>query len=130
MKFVALLSGGKDSCFNIMHCFLNGHELVAAASLRPPSGKGARLRTNVYAKVILTFLEEIDSYMYQTVGQDAIQYVADALEVPLFRRTIDGNPLDQRLVYGSRDRGGFQSGTEGDETEDMFKLLSDVKVRA
>lgn len=40
MKFVALLSGGKDSCYNIVHCHRNGHELVAAASLRPEEGKG------------------------------------------------------------------------------------------
>ena len=40
MKFVALLSGGKDSCYNIVHCRRNGHELVAAVSLRPEEGKG------------------------------------------------------------------------------------------
>lgn len=40
MKFVALVSGGKDSCFNISYCQQNGHELVAAASLRPQDGIG------------------------------------------------------------------------------------------
>lgn len=40
MKYVALLSGGKDSCFNLVHCHKNGHELVAAASLGPGPGKG------------------------------------------------------------------------------------------
>ena len=40
MKYVGLLSGGKDSCFNLLHCQRNGHELVAAASLGPPDGKG------------------------------------------------------------------------------------------
>ena len=40
MKYVALLSGGKDSCFNLVHCQKNGHELVAAASLRPADGTG------------------------------------------------------------------------------------------
>ena len=40
MKYVALLSGGKDSCFNLVHCSQNGHELVAAASLGPGKGKG------------------------------------------------------------------------------------------
>jgi len=28
-------SGGKDSCFNLMHCVAEGHELVALANLRP-----------------------------------------------------------------------------------------------
>ena len=41
MKYVGLLSGGKDSCFNLLHCQRNGHELVAAASLGPPDGKGS-----------------------------------------------------------------------------------------
>ncbi len=41
MKYIALLSGGKDSCYNLLHCHKNGHELVAAASLRPEPGKGA-----------------------------------------------------------------------------------------
>ena len=40
MKYVALLSGGKDSCYNLLHCSRNGHDLVAAASLGPEHGKG------------------------------------------------------------------------------------------
>ncbi|CAE6401204.1 unnamed protein product [Rhizoctonia solani] len=112
MKFVALLSGGKDSCYNIVHCTANGHELVAAASLNPPAGQG-----------------EIDSFMYQTVGQDAIELVAGALEVPLFRRTIHGSAIEQGGEYGDRDgKAERQSeGVNGDETEDMFVLLSEVK---
>ena len=43
MKYVALLSGGKDSCYNLLHCSKNGHELVAAASLGPEQGKGSTL---------------------------------------------------------------------------------------
>lgn len=40
MKIVALLSGGKDSCYNLVHCAANGHALVAAASLGPGPGMG------------------------------------------------------------------------------------------
>lgn len=43
MKYLALLSGGKDSCYNLLHCEKNGHELVAAASLGPGAGKGPAL---------------------------------------------------------------------------------------
>ncbi|QRV87372.1 diphthamide biosynthesis protein [Ceratobasidium sp. AG-Ba] len=112
MKFVALLSGGKDSCFNIVHCTANGHELVAAASLRPPPGQG-----------------EIDSFMYQTVGQDAIELVAGALGVPLFRRIIHGSAVEQGGEYGAREgkMDKLEAGVEGDEAEDMFNLLSEVK---
>ncbi|KAJ7929912.1 hypothetical protein B0H13DRAFT_2228328 [Mycena leptocephala] len=107
MKYVALLSGGKDSCYNLLHCERNGHELVSAASLGPESGK-----------------EELDSYMYQTVGQDAIELVARALEVPLYRRVISGHALEQGSEYGARNAA---SGIAGDETEDLHALLSTVK---
>lgn len=40
MKVVGLLSGGKDSCFNLLHCVKNGHEIVALATLAPPEGIG------------------------------------------------------------------------------------------
>lgn len=68
MKFLALVSGGKDSVFNIMKCMDEGHELVAIANMYPPAGK------------------EMDSYMYQTVGAEMIEQVAQCLGVPLFRR--------------------------------------------
>ncbi|KAF8450552.1 hypothetical protein L210DRAFT_3608875 [Boletus edulis BED1] len=99
MKYVALLSGGKDSCFNLLHCQRNHHQLIAAATLSPQSGK-----------------DEIDSYMYQTVGQDAIALVAQALDVPLYRQ--------QALEYGLTSAGG--GGITGDETEDLYALLRDV----
>lgn len=35
MKVVALISGGKDSCFNMMQCVAAGHEIVALANLYP-----------------------------------------------------------------------------------------------
>jgi len=35
MRVVALISGGKDSCFNMMQCIAAGHEIVAVANLYP-----------------------------------------------------------------------------------------------
>ena len=46
LKFVSLLSGGKDSVFNTMECVALGHELVCVANLYPADKK------------------EKDSYMY------------------------------------------------------------------
>jgi diphthamide synthase (EF-2-diphthine--ammonia ligase) len=40
MDVVALLSGGKDSCFNACHAVKQGHRLVALATLSPEQGKG------------------------------------------------------------------------------------------
>ena len=33
MNFVALISGGMDSIFNILTCVENGHKLIAVANL-------------------------------------------------------------------------------------------------
>jgi diphthine-ammonia ligase len=66
--------------------------------------------------------------LYQTVGQDAIEFVTRALEVPLHRKSISGTAVEQRSEYGGRfaeDSGGVP----GDETEDLFQLLTEVKVR-
>lgn len=35
MRVVALVSGGKDSSFNMMQCVAAGHEIVALANLYP-----------------------------------------------------------------------------------------------
>lgn len=127
MKVVGLLSGGKDSCYNLVHCVKNGHEIVAVASLRPPIGKGQPHHSLSLAisSSLKNIAEEIDSYMYQTVGQDAIEVVAAALDLPLIRRVISGTAVEQGSEYG--DRKALNSVT-GDETEDMYQLLLSVKV--
>lgn len=75
MKFIALVSGGKDSCFNILHCLNAGHELVAMANLHPRKGRP----------------NEIDSYMFQTVGHSAVESLSQCCDVPLFRAEISEN---------------------------------------
>lgn len=67
MKFVGLISGGKDSVFNIMKMVEQGHELVALANLYPAEDK------------------ELDSYMYQTVGHEIIEKIALCFDKPLYR---------------------------------------------
>uniref|UniRef100_A0A096LQQ1 Diphthine--ammonia ligase n=1 Tax=Poecilia formosa TaxID=48698 RepID=A0A096LQQ1_POEFO len=104
MKVVALISGGKDSCYNMMQCVAAGHKIVALANLRPAH----------------TAIDELDSYMYQTVGHQAIELYADAMELPLYRRTIQGSSLDTSRNY---------SETEGDEVEDLYQLLYLVKEK-
>ena len=104
MKFVSLLSGGKDSIMNTMECVALGHELVAVGTLKP--------------KVAA----EQDSYMYQTVGVEVVPLMAKALDVPLYSREITGGPANQDLYYQK---------TEGDqdEVEDLFALLSEIKEK-
>lgn len=33
-------SGGKDSCYNMMRCIAEGHQIVALANLRPDDNQG------------------------------------------------------------------------------------------
>lgn len=57
--------------------------------------------------------------MYQTVGHQAVDLYAEAMELPLFRRTIKGSSLNVRKDYEPMD---------GDEVEDLFELLREAKV--
>lgn len=100
MKLVALISGGKDSCFSMYKCIEEGHEIVALANLVPISG------------------EEEDSYMYQTVGSEAVGYYAQAMNLPLYRREIKGKPINQNGTYER---------IEGDEVEDLYELLKSIQ---
>ncbi|KAM7300134.1 diphthine--ammonia ligase [Ixodes scapularis] len=100
MKVLALVSGGKDSCFNMMKCVEAGHEIVALAHLKP---KGC---------------DELDSYMYQSVGHEVLGYYAEAMGLPLFQDDITGKPHNQDREYAV---------TEGDEVEDLFRLMSTAK---
>ena len=69
--------------------------------------------------------------MYQTVGQDAIELVAQALDVPLVRRVITGTVVEQGSEYGTRQaRSAGINSVSRDETEDMYALLAEVKVRS
>ncbi|KAM9924937.1 hypothetical protein OXX80_011057 [Metschnikowia pulcherrima] len=105
MKFVALISGGKDSFYNIMQCMKNGHELQALANLHPSD-------LNV---------DELDSFMFQTVGHDVIEYYRQCVDedVPLYRRAITGGSTNVSLEYEI---------TANDEIEDLYELLKEVKT--
>jgi diphthine-ammonia ligase len=51
-KVIGLVSGGKDSTFNLLHCLVNGHELVALATLTPEAGIGLSLLHNRLLRLI------------------------------------------------------------------------------
>ncbi|XP_042399116.1 diphthine--ammonia ligase-like [Zingiber officinale] len=104
MKVVALVSGGKDSCFAMMRCVDYGHEVVALANLLPLDDS----------------VDELDSYMYQTVGHQILVSYAECMGLPLFRRRIHGSMRHQHLNYKT---------TSGDEVEDLFILLSEIKKK-
>eukprot|EP00126_Sphaerothecum_destruens_P014506 Sdes_comp25326_c0_seq1m22739 len=99
MKVVALISGGKDSCYNMMQCVAMGHEIVALANLYPEVG------------------DELDSFMYQTVGHECIQMYADIMQLPLYQQAISGGSIETDMEYKMNAL---------DEVEDMHLLLKTV----
>jgi diphthine-ammonia ligase len=73
LKFIALISGGKDSLFSIVHCMRNGHECVALANLYPLDVQVDKDGNQIENVV------DTDSYMYQTVGHSVIPLYEEAL---------------------------------------------------
>ncbi|KAK2079862.1 hypothetical protein QBZ16_002257 [Prototheca wickerhamii] len=118
MKVLALVSGGKDSCFSIMECQRQGHEVVALANLLPKQGGK----------------DDLDSWMYQTVGHQVVGALSECTGLPLFRRRIQGGLVDSGLIYRG-DGAGDGSGTDGesassaatDEVEDLYALVAFAK---
>ncbi|XP_010137521.1 PREDICTED: diphthine--ammonia ligase, partial [Buceros rhinoceros silvestris] len=96
--------GGKDSCYNMMQCVAAGHQIVALANLRPDDNTEQT--------------DELDSYMYQTVGHHAIDLYADALDLPLYRAVIKGTSVNTAREY---------TPCEEDEVEDLYHLMKLVK---
>ncbi|KAI5187058.1 diphthine-ammonia ligase [Nematocida homosporus] len=100
MRFIALLSGGKDSIYNLMLSKKDGHHLVAVVNLKTG--------------------EEKDSYMYQYVGNNVVPGIAEALEVPLETIVTQGMSYNRAMPYVA---------TKDDEVEDLFIGLSALKQK-
>uniref|UniRef100_A0A1I8MEF6 Diphthine--ammonia ligase n=1 Tax=Musca domestica TaxID=7370 RepID=A0A1I8MEF6_MUSDO len=100
MRVVAMVSGGKDSCYNMMQCVAEGHEIVALANLHPKDR------------------DELDSFMYQTVGHMGIEILAKAMGLPLYRQETKGK---------STQTGKHYVPTDNDEVEDLYNLLATCK---
>ncbi|KAM6444821.1 diphthine--ammonia ligase isoform 2-T2 [Rhynochetos jubatus] len=88
----------------MMQCVAAGHQIVALANLRPAENTGQT--------------DELDSYMYQTVGHHAIDLYADALDLPLYRGFIKGTSVNTGRVY---------TACQEDEVEDLYQLMKLVK---
>jgi diphthine-ammonia ligase len=106
LNVIALISGGKDSLFSILHCQANWHTIVALANLHPGQSTNGN--------------EDIDSYMYQTVGHSIIPLYEEALGIPLYRQEITGKAVNSNRDYEQSTK------QEQDETEDLVPLLEKV----
>eukprot|EP01071_Lankesteria_metandrocarpae_P012990 Lankesteria_metandrocarpae@DN650_c0_g1_i1.p1 len=105
MRVVALVSGGKDSVFSILCCEDLGHEVTLLAHLTPRGGS-----------------VETDSYMYQSIGTEAIPSIAEALGIPLVMDAITGMPVDVSLHFDAAVQ-------DADEVEDLQRLLQACLVK-
>ncbi|KAM7185447.1 hypothetical protein V8F33_012396, partial [Rhypophila sp. PSN 637] len=184
LSVIALVSGGKDSFFSILHCLANGHRVVALANLHPAgtcssprathretSVAGARAAAGEEAApadegTAVTVLlpgeaqghghghrhgpgraggslagtgsgtvqdstagteteeveeEDLNSFMYQTVGHQVIPLYAEATGIPLYRKTIEGDAGQHGKDYSP-------GSSSEDETESMIPLLEVIKA--
>ena len=177
LNVIALVSGGKDSFFSLLHCLANGHRVVALANLHPPSavppqdspvtgtqGGGrsgdAGLTATAPGTTITAVLrpadhdavsasgqaascsasgidrekplssetadpdlgarvdaeeegdeeEDLNSFMYQTVGHQVIPLYAEATGIPLYRRPITGGAAQSGKDYAYSDYAAVASG--------------------
>ncbi|KAF2647346.1 adenine nucleotide alpha hydrolases-like protein [Lophiostoma macrostomum CBS 122681] len=120
LRVVALISGGKDSFYSILHYVAAGHSVVALANLHPPSTPNHDSAEEEE--------EDLNSYMYQTVGHSIIPLYAEALGIPLFRQEISGSAVNTSRDYAApkRDEDQGVEGREEDETESLVPLLRKV----
>lgn len=110
INVIALISGGKDSFFSILHCLSNNHRVVALANLYP-SGT--------------TEESDLNSHMYQTVGHAIVPLYEQAVGIPLYRRQISGSAINTARDYEPLT--GTDS-TGEDETESLLLLLDEIKM--
>ncbi|KAH0556989.1 hypothetical protein GP486_005222 [Trichoglossum hirsutum] len=117
LNVIALVSGGKDSFLSILHCLANGHKIIALANLHPPlpddgSGVCSDGRPTI---------DDLNSFMYQTVGHNVIPLYEEALGIPLYRQPISGTAIETGKNYHPP---GDDQPT--DETESLVPLLRRV----
>ncbi|KAJ5671610.1 hypothetical protein N7507_000737 [Penicillium longicatenatum] len=126
LNVIALISGGKDSLYSILHCIRNGHKVVALANLHP------ELRQNTQSAENDDEEADIDSFMYQTIGHSVIPLYESALGIPLYRAAITGGAVDTSRVYRhdaadqAAESGSDAAETTTDETESLVPLLRRV----
>ncbi|KAJ5301033.1 uncharacterized protein N7443_006035 [Penicillium atrosanguineum] len=114
LNVIALISGGKDSFYSILHCLRNGHRIIALANLHPEPDLSSENE------------EDIDSFMYQTIGHSVIPLYAEALGLPLYRAPITGGAVDTARIYRHDDADQGAETTVQDETECLVPLLRRV----
>ena len=110
LNVIALVSGGKDSFFSLLHCLHNNHRVVALANLYPPGTSQE---------------SDLNSYMYQTVGHTIIPLYEHAVGIPLYRRHISGSAINTGRDY---EPSSDPNSRGEDEIESLLFLLDEIKM--
>lgn len=112
LNVIALISGGKDSLFSILHCLKNGHKIIALGNLYPT-------QTGTPSQN-----EDSDSFMYQTIGHSVIPLYAECLNLPLYRQEICGGAVDTSANYSPP--ASYSTSADVDEAESLIPLLTRI----
>lgn len=125
LNVIALISGGKDSFYSLLHCLQNGHNVVALGNLYPAPGPSSHDDGEDEE-------HDLNSFMYQTVGHTVIPLYEQATGLPLYRQQILGSAVQTGLSYGhdaaKKDGDGEEreGGEDEDETESLVPLLTRI----
>ena len=121
LNVIALISGGKDSVFSLLHCIANGHNVIALANLYPPLPESG-------------VSQDLNSYMYQTVGHTLLPLFSTTLSRPLYRQQILGSAINRERDYQHMELSTQlldaqpTNSKEEDETESMISLLRRIML--
>ena len=129
MKFVALVSGGKDSIYSILQAQDAGHELVACVHLARP-----------IVVAVDSDEEREESYMYQTAGSEVVKTLAEeCIQVPLIHYVRQGKSVHTSLVYENSETTENDTTNDSaqqqeqqqqqDEVEDLYQALAEAVQR-
>ncbi|GAO13844.1 uncharacterized protein UV8b_03927 [Ustilaginoidea virens] len=135
LNVIALISGGKDSFYSLLHCLHHGHRVVALANLFPCPAGSSRASASAPDATSQQHDQphdpptDLNSFMYQTVGHEVVPLYAAATGLPLYRQPIAGRAVCLERDYEAQGDGAQGDEAQGDETESMLPLLRAVVSR-
>ncbi|OJD18279.1 hypothetical protein ACJ73_08731, partial [Blastomyces percursus] len=101
LNVIALISGGKDSLYVILHCLKNGHNVVALANLHPPLRPKRSANVDAYVTTGSLQCDDQDGNVVQ-------------------KGRVRGREVNGSEVLGQREAGGEE---EEEEEEDLHSYM-------
>ncbi|KAI4861713.1 adenine nucleotide alpha hydrolases-like protein [Hypoxylon rubiginosum] len=122
LNVVALVSGGKDSFYSILHCLANGHRVLALANLHPPpsAAKATASTTASRAEADHTRGGPGGQAVTSSAGTTRIPPGIEAAPLP---EQHEFNPSSDTRGGASDYGGGGESSEERDEETDLNSFM-------